>query len=266
MSGTVTSNNFPGFTAGRQYVLTLTLSRTAASSLAFTASWQDTSPAEHYTNSATNSSATSFRFDGLALWSQAASTAATNITLNEFKVDYIPQPPTARRAGQHDDLLHAGRLAADAKFDALHRRGATGVSQGRAGGRLCTGWTPSGVAWRITVRPPFPANAQVTRSVSGNGSAAPVVTFNVTPAQCELYRITEALVPGLSATSVSSGGNYVASNNVVLWGPFFGTNVLSLSYQAVGLPGVYPVSASWSVDGVGGMKRLGLISSLLAAE
>ena len=29
----------------------------------------------------------------------------------------------------------------------------------------------------------------------------------------------------------------------MLWGPFFGTNVLSLSYQAVGLPGVYPAQS-----------------------
>ena len=43
----------------------------------------------------------------------------------------------------------------------------------------------------------------------------------------------------------------------MLWGPFFGTNVLSLSYQAVGLPGVYQVSASWSVDGVSGIETTG---------
>jgi hypothetical protein len=51
---------------------------------------------------------------------------------------------------------------------------------------------------------------------------------------------------------VSFGGNYIASNNVVVWGPFFGSAPLALSYQVAGLPGVYPVRASWSLDGVGG--------------
>ena len=85
-----------------------------------------------------------------------------------------------------------------------------------------------------------------------------MVTFNVTPGtNAACVAVTESLPPGLAATSVTAGGNYIASNNVVLWGPFFGTNAQTLSYQAVGQPGTYPVRASWSVDGVGGGEAVG---------
>jgi hypothetical protein len=120
------------------------------------------------------------------------------------------------------------------------------------------GWTPSVAVAAFYGQPAVVVNAQVTRNVSGNSTAAPVVTFSVTPgagAQC--VAVTETLPAGIGATSISSGGNYIASNNVVLWGPFLGTNVQTLSYQAVGLPGVYPVRASWSVDGVSGAETTG---------
>ena len=56
--------------------------------------------------------------------------------------------------------------------------------------------------------------------------------------------------------SVPGVGNYLAANNVVQWGPFLGpyngTTSLALSYQAMGLPGSYPVRATWSVDGTNG--------------
>ena len=98
----------------------------------------------------------------------------------------------------------------------------------------------------------------MTRSVNTSVPTAPVVTFNVVPgvgASCEA--VTETLPPGLAATGVSAGGNYIASNNVVVWGPFFGTEVQTLSYTAVGSPGIYPVRATWSVDGVGGGATTG---------
>ena len=120
------------------------------------------------------------------------------------------------------------------------------------------GWTPSIAAAAFYGPLASPVNAQVTRSVSGNGTAAPVVTFNVTPGtNANCIAITESLAPGIGATSISSGGIYVASNNVVLWGPFFGTSGFSLSYQAVGLPGAYPAKVSWSVDGVSGSETTG---------
>ena len=77
--------------------------------------------------------------------------------------------------------------------------------------------------------------------------------FTVVPGtNATCLALTETLPPGVVATNVSSLGNYIASNNVILWGPFFGTNAQALTYEAVGPPGTYPVQASWSVDGVGG--------------
>ena len=120
------------------------------------------------------------------------------------------------------------------------------------------GWTPSVAAVAYYGSPASPANAHVTRSVSGNSSATPVVTLTVTPGTTtNCVAITETLAPGIGAINISSNGNYIASNNVVLWGPFFGSNVLSLTYQAVGLPGAYPARASWSVDGVSGSETTG---------
>ena len=118
-----------------------------------------------------------------------------------------------------------------------------------------TGWLPSVASVAYYGPPAVPANAQVTRSVNTSSPTAPVVTFTVTPgtnARCET--LTETLPAGLGASNVTGGGNYIASNNVVLWGPFLGTNVQTLSYTAVGLPGTYPVQATWSVDGVGGTE------------
>ena len=259
MSGSVVSNNFPGFTAGRQYVLTLTVSRTAASSLAFTASWLDTTTGGTFSNSAINSSATSFRFDGLALWSQTAAVAATGITLNEFKMDYIPQAtnsaPLPAGTAIYYTLDGSTPTTSSVLYTGAVQLTSAGVVRAAA---FATNWTPSAASVAFYGQPASPANALVTRSVSGNSSATPLVTFSVTPgvgAQC--VAVTETLPAGISAINITSNGNYIASNNVVLWGPFFGTNVLSLSYQATGLPGVYPVSASWSVDGVGGSEPAG---------
>jgi hypothetical protein len=102
-----------------------------------------------------------------------------------------------------------------------------------------------------------PADAAVGRTGDTGSPAMPVVNFTVTPgANAQCVAITETLPAGLSAINVSSGGNYVAANNVVQWGPFLGpfsgTTALPLSYQAMGLPGSYPVRASWSVDGTNG--------------
>jgi hypothetical protein len=120
------------------------------------------------------------------------------------------------------------------------------------------GWLPSVASVAYYGPPAVPANVQVARSVNTSSPTAPVVTFSVTPgASAQCAAVTETLPPGIGAINVSSGGNYIASNSVVKWGPFFGTNALSLSYQAVGQPGVYPVSVAWSVDGVGGSETTG---------
>jgi hypothetical protein len=115
------------------------------------------------------------------------------------------------------------------------------------------GFTPSVAALAYYGPPAAAANAQVTRSVDTSSLTAPVVTFTLVPGtNAACLAVIESLPTGLGAANVSAGGNYIASNNLVLWGPFFGTNAQVLSYQAVGQPGTYPVQASWSVDGVGG--------------
>ena len=115
------------------------------------------------------------------------------------------------------------------------------------------GWMPSVASDAYYGPPATPANAQVTRSINYSSPTVPVVTFSVVPgAGASCVTLNESLPPGVVATAISAGGNYIASNSAVLWGPFFGTNGLVLTYQAVGLPGTYPVHASWSVDGVGG--------------
>jgi hypothetical protein len=115
------------------------------------------------------------------------------------------------------------------------------------------GWTPSVASVAYYGPAAVAANAQVTRTVDTTSPTAPVVTFSVAPgAGASCVAVTETLPPGLTAASVSAGGNYIASNNIVLWGPFFGTTPHVLGYVAVGQPGTYPVQAAWSVDGVGG--------------
>ena len=69
--------------------------------------------------------------------------------------------------------------------------------------------------------------------------------------------MTESLPLGLGRGERDGGWQYIASNNVVQWGPFFGTNELTLSYQAVGQAGIYAVRATWSVDGVSTSETVG---------
>jgi hypothetical protein len=114
------------------------------------------------------------------------------------------------------------------------------------------GWTPSVASVAYYGPPAPPVNGQLTLSVNTNSPASPVVTLNVTPgAGASCIAVTALLPPGLAATSVTTGGNYIASNNTVVWGPFFGTNAQALTYQTIGQPGTYPVQVAWSVDGVG---------------
>lgn len=256
LSGVVASNNFPGFIAGRPYVLTLTVSRAAASSLAFSAAWLDPTTGGYFSNSATNAAATNFRFDALALWCQSAAFSATNVTFNEFKLDYLPQAVGSAPAQGSTAIYYTldGSLptAGSMLYTGAVQLASAGVVRAAA---FAAGWMPSGAATAFYGPPAAPAGAQSTRSITGNASASPTVTFTLTPgSNAACLAVTELLPPGLAATSVSAGGNYVPGNNAVLWGPFFGTNVQTLSYQAVGLPGVYPVRTSWSVDGVSGSE------------
>lgn len=115
------------------------------------------------------------------------------------------------------------------------------------------GWIPSAAAVAFYGPPLTAVNAVVRRSFSTTSPQAPVVTFTVTPgANAACIALTENLPQGLAASNVTGGGNYVTTNNTVMWGPFFGTTPQVLTYQALGQPGTYSVQASWSVDGIGG--------------
>ena len=84
------------------------------------------------------------------------------------------------------------------------------------------GWTTSVAAVAYYGLPQAPvANAQVTRTVSTNPPSAPVVTLDVVPGTNAIcVAVMETLPPGVGAVNVSAGGTYLASNNIVLWGPF----------------------------------------------
>jgi hypothetical protein len=109
-----------------------------------------------------------------------------------------------------------------------------------------------------------PADAAVSTlsentTVFPGSPAMPVVNFSVTPgAQARCVAVTETLPDclGVVPGSVSQGGNYIAANHVVQWGPFLGpftgTTAMELSYQVMGPPGTYEVYSSWSVDGTNG--------------
>ena len=124
---------------------------------------------------------------------------------------------------------------------------------------MTNGWTPSPAVVAYYGSFGLTNNVQsIVRSVSGNASASPLVTFTVTPGtNAHCVAITESLSTGLSVFNITAGGSYQATNNAIVWGPFFGTNVQTLGYQVSAQPGVYPVRTGWSVDGVGGAEVTG---------
>jgi hypothetical protein len=99
-----------------------------------------------------------------------------------------------------------------------------------------------------------PPDFQVSCTVNTNSPLTPVVNLTATPGPglsgVVCYAVEESLPAGVVAANVTAGGVFIASNAVVRWGPFFGTTPMELSYQAIGLPGTYPLRATWSVNGV----------------
>ena len=96
-----------------------------------------------------------------------------------------------------------------------------------------------------------PPDLQVACAVDTNAPAGPWVSITASPGtNAHCFAVEEWLPAGLSASNITAGGVFNASNAVVRWGPFFTTNTQTLAYRAVGLAGTYPVRATWSVDGV----------------
>jgi pectate lyase len=95
-TGPGSTNGFSGFVNGTQYTLQLSLQRTGSSSLQITATWLNTATGATLSTSETDSSATSFNFDGLAIRPQSAATSASSIVFNEVRVELVPAgtPPS----------------------------------------------------------------------------------------------------------------------------------------------------------------------------
>jgi pectate lyase len=91
-AGPVSSNNFPGFTAGVQYNLQLSLQRTAANTIIVSASWLNTATGGFISAGFFDFTATNFNFDGIAFRPQQASQAASNITFVLVKVETTSSP------------------------------------------------------------------------------------------------------------------------------------------------------------------------------
>lgn len=123
-----------------------------------------------------------------------------------------------------------------------------GVVRARA---FMDGWIPSAAAvayYGVTRSAP---DLEVTRTVYTNSPSGPTVTVTVIPGpSSHCYAVEEKLATGLIPTEISENGVYNPSISAVRWGPFVSGSVHTLSYQSSGLPGTYPVQASWSVDGI----------------
>jgi pectate lyase len=89
-SGPGNTSGFPGFASSTNYVLQFTFQRTATSSLAITVSWLNVGSGATLTTSVTDTGATSFNFDGIALRPSGSGSAASTIIFSEVKVEFIP--------------------------------------------------------------------------------------------------------------------------------------------------------------------------------
>jgi pectate lyase len=87
---------FPGFADGTNYVLQFTFQRTATNALAITISWLNVGNGASLTTSTTDTEATNFNFDGIALRPSGNGSAASTIIFSEAKVELIPgaTPPS----------------------------------------------------------------------------------------------------------------------------------------------------------------------------
>jgi hypothetical protein len=89
-----------GFAAGTPYTFTLSLTRTAASSLDLTTTVTD-GGAFNLTQTVTDSTAPTFSFDTLAFRPTTGGTTASSINFTQVKIDYtaVPEPSIAALAG-----------------------------------------------------------------------------------------------------------------------------------------------------------------------
>ncbi|HXI82946.1 MAG TPA: immunoglobulin domain-containing protein [Verrucomicrobiae bacterium] len=108
--GNVTA--FPGFSNGTNYILQITLQRTATNTMAITASWLNTANGATLITSETDTGATNFNFDGIGLRPLTAASTATTITFQEAKVEFIPaNTPATVTSDPQDQAVFVGQNA-----------------------------------------------------------------------------------------------------------------------------------------------------------
>jgi len=88
-SGPGNTNNFSGFADGGQYLLQFAVQRADSVTLVVNVTWQNLANGASLATSVTDSAASTFRFDGIALRPSAANSTATNIVFNEVRVDVV---------------------------------------------------------------------------------------------------------------------------------------------------------------------------------
>jgi pectate lyase len=88
-TGPGSTGNFPGFTNGGHYSLQFSVARPDSVSLVIAVTWQNLDNGASLTTSVTDSAASTFNFDGIALRPAGASSSATNIIFNEVRVDWV---------------------------------------------------------------------------------------------------------------------------------------------------------------------------------
>ena len=88
----VQTADFPGFTDGQEYLWQMMLERTNTTTIVISTLWSNTTSGATMSYSQTDSSATNFSFDGLALRPLNTNTAAAGYTFLEARVDYAAIP------------------------------------------------------------------------------------------------------------------------------------------------------------------------------
>jgi hypothetical protein len=112
VSGPGSTNNFNGFTSGGQYLLQFSVQRADAVSLVLTVAWQNIPSGASLSASVTDSAASTFNFDGIALRPSGAGSTATNIVFNEVRVDLISAAsPPAINTQPQDQSIFVGQNA-----------------------------------------------------------------------------------------------------------------------------------------------------------
>jgi pectate lyase len=112
-NGPGNTSGFPGFISGAQYLLQFSLQRTASTALAISVSWQNVTNGATLTTSVTDTSATNFNFDGIALRPSSAASSSTNIIFNEVRIDLISAgAPPSINTQPLDQSVFVGQSAA----------------------------------------------------------------------------------------------------------------------------------------------------------